>query len=83
MFNHFEEDSAVKVFLKNNCTHLLKAPTHDTGVFTNYFYLSNWNITNKKQLPAKASHSLFKSWFTGPLKLVYILFFQCLLINFI
>ena len=27
MFNHFDEDSAVKVFLKNNCTHLLKAPT--------------------------------------------------------
>lgn len=61
MFNHFDEDSAVKVFLKNNCTHLLKAPTHDTGVCKNYFDLSNWNITNKNQLPSKASHSLFKS----------------------
>lgn len=61
MFNHFDEDSAVKLFLKNNCNHLLKAPTKDTGVCKNYFDLSNWNITNKSQLPTKASHSLFKS----------------------
>lgn len=61
MFNHFDEDSAVKLFLKNNCNHLLKAPTKDTGVCKNYFDLSNWNITNKSQLPTKASQSLFKS----------------------
>jgi len=61
MYNHFDEDSAVKVFLKINCAHLLKAPTGDTGVCKNYFDLSNWNITNKSQLPTKASNSLFKS----------------------
>lgn len=61
MYNYFDEDSAVKVFLKNNCTHLLKAPTQDTGVCKQYFDLNNWNITNKNQLTTKASNSLFNS----------------------
>jgi hypothetical protein len=42
--NYFDEEpshSAVKVFLKNNFAHLLKAPTLDTGVCKKYFDLNN------------------------------------------
>ncbi len=58
MFNHFEEGSLVKDYLRSNCMHLLDAPTGDTGVLQTYFDSSNWTPSKKYSLPSTLNGNL-------------------------
>lgn len=37
MYNHLDDNAAIKIFIKKNCSHLLFPPAGNTGYPTNYF----------------------------------------------
>ena len=65
MYDHFPEDSPVKLYLKANCAHLLNKPLGNTGI--SVFYLNSDDWRNKPHMPAGFSAklspiSLLTSW---------------------
>jgi hypothetical protein len=62
MYNYLPDDSAIKVFIKNNCSHLLQSPKGHTGYSKYYFEADNYiSYKNVNSLPISHSNSFTES----------------------